>query len=655
MRENHSEESDRAPVPLAGPGGVRRFGGFELDSRAGELRRHGRRIRLQQKPFRFLEILLERPGEAVTREELRQRLWPADVFVDFDHSLNSAANKLRDALGDMAASPRFIETLARGYRFIAPVDGVAPPVVEAPAAVAAPMAPAGGSGRAAARRRWERQLGIGLAGVASLAGLVGWYTLGLGAVPPRRVTLAVMPFQNLSADPAEEFVSDGFTEEMIAQLGRINPDAVGVIARTSVMHYKHTTKRVDEIGAELGAEYLLEGSVRRAGDRVRITAQLIRAEDQVRVWGRSYERNFEDLLALQAEVAGSIADQIGMTFADAAARPPRRSARSPDAYEAYLKGRYFLDKSPRGLEAAIGHFREAIALDPDYAPAYAGLADAFGQLGWGMATRVAPADAYPQARAAALRALALDDQLAEAHVALGRILWKYDWDWAGARQAFERALSLDPNLATAHESYFDYLSAAGAIGQAQEALDRAARLDPLSLTIAYDQGLHRARTGDFAGALDRLHTALELDPTSGFVRHVIGELFEEQEQWPEALRELGEAVRLSPDVPHFVAALAHARARSGDVRGAREALSRLERMAAQAYVSPHDFALAYAGLGEQERALAWLEAAYRGRDPWLSLLGLQHRFAELETDVRFQSLKRRLGLPVSARPISFGG
>lgn len=649
MQENHPTEPDAV---------VRRFGAFELDARAGELRKDGVRLKVQQKPLRFLEILLERPGEAVTREELRARLWPADVFVDFDHNLNSAANKLRDALGDAVSNPQYIETLTRGYRFIAPVSAgprqeqLANPVALDPEPAVPSAPPVAESPRASRASR----IGMGLAGGAILATLVAWYSLGLGARPsPGRIAIAVLPFQNLSAEPGQEFVSDGFTEEMIAQLGRIDPERIGVIARTSAMHYKHTTKRADEIGAELGVQYLVEGSVRRAGGQVRIDARLVRVADQAQVWAQSYDRDFGHLLSLQTEVAGSIAGQIGGAFSRPTAGAARtRRAASPAVYEAYLRGRYFLDKSPRGLEAAIGHFRQAITLDADYAPAYAGLADAYGQLGWGMSSRVAPTAAYPQARAAALRALALDDRLAEAHVALGRILWKYEWDWSGAARAFERALALDPNLATAHESYFDYLSAAGQFGAAEAALARAAALDPLSLTIAYDQGLHLARTGNYAGALDRLRQALELDPTSGFVRHVIGELHEEQGQWAAAIAELRAALDLSPESAHFVAALAHAQARSGDTTSARASLARLTERARSAYVSPHEFALVDIGLGDRESALARLEEACESRDPWLSMLGLQHRFDVLHGDRRFELLKRRLGLPIppALRPIA---
>jgi TolB-like protein/DNA-binding winged helix-turn-helix (wHTH) protein/Tfp pilus assembly protein PilF len=648
----------RAAAPADPPTGrpldrpVRRFGAFELDSRAGELRKHGLRIRLQQQPLRLLEILLWDPGAPVTREELRRELWRADVHVDFDHSLNSAVNKLRDALGDTPGKPRFIETVARGYRFIAPVSDAAlvpsvlpdaTPTLE-PASVDVTCTPSD----AAVRR--PRRRGALLAGALLASALLVWQSVGVPTgAPSPHIALAVMPFQNLSADPDQEFVSDGFTEEMIAQLGQLDPQRLEVIARTSAMHYKHTTKRVDQIGAELGVGYILEGSIRRSENRLRITVQLIRVRDQVQLWARSYERDFKDVLALQAEVTAAVADQIGGTLD---ARPPLKAAAArttdPTVYEAYLKGRYLLDKAPRGLESAIEQFQRAIALDPTYAPAYAGLSDAFGQLGWGLASQMPPWEAYPQARAAALRALELDARLAEAHVALARILWKYEWNWADARAAFERALALNPNLATAYESYFDYLSAAGELDAAGAALTRAATLDPVSLTINYDFGLHLARTGNPPAAIDRLRKALELDPTSGFVRHVIGELYEEQGDWRASLDELEAAVALAPDTPHFIAALGHARARSGDRTGAADALAALQRLAATSYVSPHEFALVHVGMGHPDAAIDALESAFANRDPWISMLGLQTRFDPLAAEPRFRTLKRRLGLQAGA-------
>jgi TolB-like protein len=341
---------------------IQRFGAFELDLRSGELRKKGVRIRLQEQPFEVLTVLLQRPGEVVTREELRSAIWPADTFVDFDNSLNTAINKLREALGDSADSPRFIETLPRrGYRFIAPVNGVKP--------VSA-----------------SKQLATG------------------------KIMLAVLPFDNLSGDREQEYFSDGLTEEMINQLGRLHPERLGVIARTSAMKYKHANKGIDQIGSELGVDYVLEGGVRRAGEHLRITAQLIQVTDQTHLWAESYERDLRDALALQSEVALAIASEINVKLT-----PQQRTRLAntrpliPAAYEAYLKGRFYWNKrTADGVKKGIEHFEKAIEKDPSCPLAYVGLADSYGTLGF--YAYAAPRDAYVSSYSIGEVCLALGDR-----------------------------------------------------------------------------------------------------------------------------------------------------------------------------------------------------------------------------------------------------
>lgn len=617
-----------------------RFGVFELDSRSGQLRKHGTQIRIQNKPLRILELLLLHPGEVVTRERLREQLWGPDVFVDFDHSLNSAVNKLRDALGDSAAQPRFIETLPRGYRFVAPVlESLPPPQTAAsiavqPAAAAAPSRP------------WRRpiRMAAALAAALGLVALGSVITLKLAARPSSdQIALAVLPFQNLSTDPGQEFFSDGFTDELIAQVGRLAPQQLRVIARASAMRYKRTTKTIEQIGRELGVDYVLEGSVRRADSRVRITGQLVRVRDQAHLWSQSYERDLKDVLALQTQVARAIAEEIEVTFERTAGRPiaARRDVH-PLVYEAYLKGRYLLDKSTRPLQA-IEYFEQAIAQDSVYAPAYAGLADAYGQLGWGLSGETPPFEAYPKALAAALKALTLDDQNAAAHVALGKIRWKYEWNWRAAEQSLTTAIELDPNSAAAHESYFDLLSAMGRHAEAYARLRRAAALDPVSLTINYDFGLHFVRTGDYDQATERLEKAIELDPSSGFVHHILGELYADRAMYREAVAELQRALDLSGRTPHFVAMLAHVEGLAGDRTAPARGLKALQALAEHKYVSPHDMALLYASEGKKDLAIEFLERAYRQHDPWLTMMRAHPRFTALHDDARFHDLMRRIG------------
>jgi TolB-like protein/DNA-binding winged helix-turn-helix (wHTH) protein len=455
---------------------VVRFGAYELDGRAGELRKHGYKVRLQNKPFRILELLLANPGHVVTREELRAELWPENVFVDFDHGLNSAVNKLRDALFDSAAQPRFIETTPRGYRFIGAVELPPQPILAAAPDTGSSFEPAANqipTGVRQGRIVWKlASIGIAAAALAVLASVL---TSRLGARPtPSQIAVAVLPFENLNADPEQDFFSDGFTDALIAQVGRAAPNELRVIARASAMRYKRTDKTATQIGQELGVDYILEGSVLRAGSRVRITGQLVRTLDQAHVWSQSYERDLRDVLALQSEVARAIAEQVEITFKGTARRSAGGANVDPAVYEAYLKGRYFVDRGTKAPHA-VGYFEQAIAADPTYAPAYAGLADAHGQTGWALSAEMAPEPAYRKALAAAEQALKLDEGLASAHVALGRIRWKYEFDFRAAEHALTRAIELDPNSAVAHESYFDLLSAMGRHEEAYARLRRGAR------------------------------------------------------------------------------------------------------------------------------------------------------------------------------------
>jgi len=474
--------------------------------------------------------------------------------------------------------------------------------------------------------------------------LVSVVTLKLGALPSRPLAVAVLPFENLSADPEQEFFSDGFTDELIAQVGRVAPDHLRVIARSSAMRYKRTDKTPDQIGRELGVDYILEGSVLRAGERVRITGQLVRIRDQAHIWSQSYERDLRDVLALHTDVARAIAGEIEITFKGTPRRAVLTGNVAPAVYEAYLKGRYFVDRSTK-TPLAIDYFERAIAADPGYAPAYAGLADAYGQTGWALSSETPPEQAYRKALAAAEQALKLDEGLASAHVALAKIRWKYEFDFPAAEQALARAVALDPNSAVAHESYFDLLSAMGRHEEAYERLQRAASLDPVSLTINYDFGLHFSRTGEYDRAVEWLKKAIELDPASGFVHHLLGEAFAGQGNLAQAATELQRAIDLAGPNPHYLAVLAVVQKEAGDAMAPARALSVLEERARRTYVSPHSIAMVHVSAGNMHEALGLLERAYDLRDPWLSLIHVQPQFTSLGNAARFKSLMRRMGLP----------
>src|SRR5262245_44424102 len=443
---------------LADPHPILCFASFEVDTASGELRRQGLKIRLQDQPFRLLVLLLERAGDVVTREEVREKLWPADTYVDFDHSLNTAVRKLREALGDSAETPRYVQTLARrGYRFIAPVARrrTAQVADSGNADAASVVPPATAQPPASARRRLILPMVIAI-GVAALVAYGIVPRQGPATQSGRRLTLAVLPFDNLSGDADQEYLSDGLTEEMITQLARLEPDRLKVLARSSTWKYKRADRDIGQLRRELGADFVLEGSLRRAGERVRVTAQLVRGDDQSHVWAETYERELRDVLILQSEVAAAIARTIAVTLTpDAQARLARARPVRSEAYQDYLRGRFFWNRrTAAALKQALGYFEKAIAADPGYAPAYSGLADSYSTLGASSVVGgLPPREAMPKAKAAALEALRIDGTLAEAHVSLATIHLLYDWDSAACDKEFRRALELDPNYTAAHHWY----------------------------------------------------------------------------------------------------------------------------------------------------------------------------------------------------------
>src|SRR5208282_107481 len=576
---------------------IQRFGAFELDLRSGELRKKGVRIRLQEQPFEVLTVLLQRPGEVVTREELRSAIWPADTFVDFDNSLNTAINKLREALGDSADSPRFIETLPRrGYRFIAPVNGVKP--------VSA-----------------SKQLATG------------------------KIMLAVLPFDNLSGDREQEYFSDGLTEEMINQLGRLHPERLGVIARTSAMKYKHANKGIDQIGSELGVDYVLEGGVRRAGEHLRITAQLIQVTDQTHLWAESYERDLRDALALQSEVALAIASEINVKLT-----PQQRTRLAntrpliPAAYEAYLKGRFYWNKrTADGVKKGIEHFEKAIEKDPSCPLAYVGLADSYGTLGF--YAYAAPRDAYPKAKATALRALEIDDELTEAQASLADVKLYYDWDWSGAEKEFNRVVERNPAYATGRLIYGDLLIAMGRFKEGIAETEKAQELDPLSLIINAGVGWCFYFARQYDRAIEQFRKTLEMDQHFVPAHAWLGETYLQQGLFPEGITELRAASEISGGSHLYIALLAHAYGVAGDKAQAQKILDQLKDQSARSYVSSYSIGEVCLALGDRNQAFDWLEKAYEERARALVMLKVEPKVDPLRSDPRFQDLLRRMNFP----------
>ena len=614
------------------PTDILQFGTFQLDLNAGELHKAGVKVKLQDQPFRVLALLVTRAGQVVTRDELRQRVWPSNVYVDFDQGLNNAIKKVREALGDSADSPIFIETLARhGYRFVA--------------AVSAAPARAPGSRHPVGIRASRHGILYGAA-AALLAALAYWALHGsvMRAGPSTgKVILAVLPFDNLSGDPDQEFFSDGLTEEMIAQLGKLNPERLTVVAPGSVVRYKGTSLSVDQIGRELHADYLVQGSVRRAPDRVRITVHLIQVPELTDRWTDSYDRELKDMLALQDSVARTIANQIHVTLTpEQQSRPATRRNLDPGAYEAYLKGRYYWNKrTAEGMLKARVYFQQAINQDPGYGAAYSGLADCNSGLTWHGFT--APSETLPRAYAAALKAIEIDPQSAEAHASLALVL-HHKWDWPGAEAEFKRALQLDPRYANAHHWYGDYLSVRGRHDEALVEAKKALELDPLNLMIGTWVGLRYYLARRYDGAVEQGRNTVELDANFAAAHLLLGETYVQLGLHAKGLAELQSAAGLSGNSPLYLAQVAVAYAAAGRKAEALGIAAELQATSSQHYVSPYGLAQIYAALHDKDQTFKWLQTAYDDRAVWMTYLAVDPLFDGYRSDARFRDLLQRVRL-----------
>ncbi len=643
------------------PSSVRsvRFGVFEVDLRTGELRKKGIRIRLQGQPYSLLTTLLKQHGEVVTREEIRSALWAQDTFVDFDHSLGTAVNKLREVLGDSAANPRFVETVPRrGYRFIAPVVLVeesedTPLVREAPLAEkelpAGDRSPAEGRDQIdsvsvvppGVRQPWPLYWKI--SGFALLLLSVGSAVLiPLRSRPSSPIrSLAVLPLDNLSGDPSQDYFSDGMTDELITELGQISD--LRVISRTSAMSYKNTHKTLPQIAQELNVDAVVEGAVLRSGSQVRITAQLIMAVADKQLWAKSYEGELRDTLTLQSQVARAIAEEIRMKLtAHDQAVLNNVNVVNPQAYEAYLKGRYFWNKrTAEGLTKAIDYFDEAVQWKPDYAQAYAGLADSYALAGDWKYGLLPPKEAYPKAKAAAAKAIALDTTLGEAHISLALCLDNFDWDGESAGREFTQGIELSPGYAIGYEWYGWHLAALGRHSEAVTQVAKAVTLDPLSPSIGADLAEELLVAHRLDEAVEQSRKTIALDPFFAPAHYVLGQALVQKHGYDEAIAELHKAIELSPGSTAFAANLAYAYAVSGMRDEAVKILNDLKNRSAQVSNAP-EIAMVYVGLDQKDEAMAWLEKAYAERfSPWVLM---RPCFNPLRSDPRFQDLLHRMGL-----------
>ena len=633
-----------------------RFGVFEMDLPAGELRKHGLKIRIQEQPFQVLAMLVQNAGKVVTREDLQKKLWPADTFVDFDHGLNKAINKIREALSDSAESPRYVETLSRrGYRFLAEVKDADAPV-RSPGLPTQPQPSEevrdrpDVTGKLAVHKQLLRLHAWKISAFALLAlmaSLATWRLHSLMHRPPVIRSLAVLPLESLSSEASQDYFADGMTDELISDLGQIS--ALRVISRTSVMTYKHARKPLPQIARELNVDAVVEGTVLRSGDQVRITAQLIEAATDKHLWSQSYEGELRDTLTLQNKVASAIADQIRINL-----NPQEQAALkntkfvNPQAYEFYLKGRYFWNKrTADGLKVALAYFNQAVDEDPKYAQAYSGLADTYALLGDWQYAAMTPKEALPKAKAAAIKALELDSTLGEAHNSLAFVLDGFDWDLDAGGKEFRQAIDLNPSYATAHHWFAWHLSLLGRYDEAIAEMRKAENLDPLSLIINADLAELLVLAHSYDESIRQSNKTIEMDPNFAMAHNQLAQGYLEKHMYSEAVTELEKAVRLSGGSPTCIANLARAYAASGKRSEAIRLLSGLQKRSNPTYSYGSEIATIYASLGNRDQAMNWLEKAYEERfNPGVLL---RPGFDPLRSDPRFEDLVHRIGLPRTRR------
>jgi TolB-like protein/DNA-binding winged helix-turn-helix (wHTH) protein len=598
-----------------------RFGFFEADLSSGELRRQGEKVKLQEQPFQVLAALLERPGEVVTRDELQKRLWPSDVTVDFDRGLNKAINRLREALGDNAENPRFIETLPqRGYRFLAVVDAPVAP----PEPIPVPFL--------------KRRGVLAIAGSLISVPLLTIAYRRLLPIPTRIESIAVLPLENLSGDSEQEYFSDGMTDALIGEIARIG--SLRVISRTSIVQYKRSARAsLPRIASELNVDAILEGTVTRAGHQVRITVQLIRASDDRHLWSEKYERNLADILSLQGEVAREVASQIQIRLTpQVQVLLARNLPVNPEAHDLFLKGNYFLYQGTNGIPKSIDFFRRAIALDPSHAGSYAGLAQA---LCFVAVFGVRPsAESYPQAKAAALKALELDESNAGAHAALAEVKQDYDRDWTGANAEFKRALQLNPSHLMARVWYAESLTRMRRYDEAIQESDRAIALDPISPISHVNRAMLFFRARRYDEAIRTSLLVLDLSPEQVNALWWLGVSYAGKRDFVQAATALQKAVSLNGG-SLFRAYLGYVYGQAGEKTKALGILEELGALAKQRYVPPVDFALVYAGLGDSDSTFRWLEKAVQGREMRIELSAMY--YDGFRSDPRFADLSRRIG------------
>ena len=652
------EDEPGMPSPVR----LYRFDPYELDRDQKELRKFGIRLKLERKPLQLLLTLLDHAGEVVTRGEIQKLLWGDGIFVDFDKGLNVAVTKLRSALNDSSERPKFIETVAgEGYCFIAEVErvlanGSAPTSSEegasAERSVASPAlidtltpqpeqvseaSDSSGTARWWLQKRRATSVAMALVVIVVAAFIVmrlGWG----GRQRPRqaqahkgKIMLVVLPFENLSGDPRLEYLSDGITEELSEQLGNLNPQRLGVIGRTSAMTYKHSPRTISQVGKELGVGYVLEGSVRRAGKRLRVTAQLLEVSDQAHVWAGEYDGDIRDLLQTEDEVGRQITQEVGVSVALDSPNRPNHHHPTPEAHQEYLLGRYYWNKrTPAGYRTCERYFRSAVKKDPVYAAAYAGWAEC------------AP---NPAAQAAARKAVQLDPDSGEAQAALGWVELYRNLDPIAAERALKAAVRLESNYAPAHHTYSGVLQMTGRLQEAIAEEQIAVALDPLWEIARASLAEELSLAGENDHAVEQLRLIFAMDPQFPKAHETLGLVYLRTGMYKEAIRECQAAEHYGGY--RLRGLLGYAYARAGKKKEAVQALSELQRMEEKSGsgAASYDLAILEMGLGRRDKAMAWLEREYEEHnDDGLLLLKNDPIFAPLRSDPRFQDLLRRIRL-----------
>ncbi|HEV2489896.1 MAG TPA: winged helix-turn-helix domain-containing protein [Candidatus Acidoferrales bacterium] len=596
------------------------FGAFEVDPRTGELRKSGIRIKLHEKPFQLLLALLDHPGEVVTRKELQLRLWPRETFVEFENGLNNAIGRLREALGDTAESPRFIETIPRhGYRFLQEVSGSVP-----------------SSRVSSSFKRWTLILASGAA--VLIAGVLGTFFGRPSAATVQ--SIAVLPFRNLGTGTADDYFAAGMTDAVTTDLAESSISKV--VSETSVARFKNTKAAIPEIARALGVDAVVEGAVLQEGGRVRITVQLIRADTDRHIWAESYERQLTDILALQDQVAGGVASAIGLKLSPG---PARRISSSPQvnasAYQAYLEGHYYAQEANDQFFRAKGYLEQAIQLDPSFAPAYAGLSDYYFK----MSDNSMPSkEALPKCKNYAEQALRLDPNSPEGHLSLANFYF-VNWNWSGANQEYQRAIALAPGLAPAHEWYATYLDVMGRKARSLEEAQRAVELDPLYPHAHNTLAGAAFLSGEYGRALEECHQVLELEPSGpGGLACMVQDLMYTG-KFREALGEVQKAIALTHRDPGFLSLGAIAYADLGQMEQANKLVEEIKADGKRQYVSPSLLAVAFAAMGRKKEALDDLEECYKLHDTALMFLKIDPFWDPLRRDPRFQKLLLQMNYP----------